>query len=287
MGQIERTLAKLRQRALESTNAETKQPPAEVKQPQPKGSRPAPTAPPQSVEVPVFRSDVLENAGSIVLDPQILERHRITGLQNSDVGGPAYKMLRTRVLQRMRSNGWRKLAVTSPRSNAGKTLTAINTAISLAQEPNQQVILVDLDLRNPKISSYLGFEPQFTLADHLLRDVPIEKVLVRPGIPRLYIIPNVDRLENSSEILASAQMIQLTKTLFATSPSTIVIFDLPPLLDADDMLTFMPQVDAVLFVVAQGETLRDDLERSSELFKELTVLGTVLNKSSDEAPSYY
>ena len=82
-------------------------------------------------------------------------------------------------------------------------------------------------------------------------------------------------------------MAQLTQTLAATSPSTIVIFDLPPLLDADDMLTFMPQVDAVLFVVAQGETQRTDLERSNELLKELTVLGTVLNKSSDEAPSYY
>jgi Mrp family chromosome partitioning ATPase len=78
-----------------------------------------------------------------------------------------------------------------------------------------------------------------------------------------------------------------TETLVSTSPTTIVIFDLPPLLEADDMLTFMPQVDAVLFVVAQGETRRADLERSSELLKELNVLGTVLNKSDDEAPTYY
>jgi protein-tyrosine kinase len=209
------------------------------------------------------------------------------GLQNAETGGPAYKMLRTRVLHRMRSNGWRKLAITSPRSNAGKTLTAINTAISLAQEANQQVVLVDLDLRNPKVGAYLGFESQPSLADHLLRGVPIDRVLVKTDIPRLYVIPGGERFENSSEILASAQMAQLTQTLVATSASTIVIFDLPPLLDADDMLTFAPQVDAVLFVIAQGETLRNDVERSNDLLKELTVLGTVLNKSSDEAPSYY
>jgi Mrp family chromosome partitioning ATPase len=236
---------------------------------------------------PAVWSDVLTHARPITLDPRILEENRITGLQKHDVGGPAYKMLRTRVLQRMRSNGWRKLAITSPRTQAGKTLTAINTAISLAQEPNQQVVLVDLDLRNPSIQSSLGLAPDLGLSDHLLRGVPIEKVLLKLDVPRLYIVPNWERLENSSEVIASAQMAQLTQTLAATSASTIVIFDLPPLLDADDMLTFMPQVDAVLFVVAQGETQRSDLERSSDLLRELTVLGTVLNKSNDEAPSYY
>jgi capsular exopolysaccharide synthesis family protein len=236
---------------------------------------------------PVVRSDLLDHARAVTLVPQILEENRITGLHNAEVGGPAYKMLRTRVLQRMRSNGWRKLAITSPRTHAGKTLTAINTAISLAQEPNQQVVLVDLDLRNPSIHASLGLNVQLGLSDHLLRDVPIEKVIVKPGIPRLYIVPNWERLENSSEVIASAQMAQLTRTLAATSASTIVIFDLPPLLDADDMLTFSPQVDAVLFVVAQGETHRADVERSNELLKELTVLGTVLNKSSDDVPKYY
>jgi protein-tyrosine kinase len=282
MGQIERTLAKLRQRhqAQKSQNDE-------ARQRKPKTSRPA-AAPPEQAEVePVVRSDVLLHARPITLDPRLLEENRITGLQSSDVGGPAYKMLRTRVLQRMRSNGWKKLAITSPRTQAGKTLTAINTAISLAQEPNQQVVLVDLDLRNPSIQSSLGLNADVGLSDHLLRGVPIEKVIVKLSIPRLYIVPNWERLENSSEVIASAQMAQLTQTLAATSASTIVIFDLPPLLDADDMLTFMPQVDAVLFVVAQGETQRGDLERSNELLKDLTVLGTVLNKSNDEAPSYY
>jgi protein-tyrosine kinase len=273
-------LAKLRQRARETTIAD------ESKQSHSKSVQPA-TPPVQSESLPVLRSDVLERARSLMLDPGTLERNRVTGTQNSDLGGAAYKMLRTRVLQRLRSNGWRKLAVTSPRAQAGKTLTAINMAISLAQEANQQVVLVDLDLRNPKVSSYLGLDARPSLVDHLLRDVPIEDVLVNPGIPRLYIAPNAERVENSSEILASAQMAHLTQTLLATSASTIVIFDLPPLLDADDMLTFMPQVDAVLFVVAQGETRRSDLEKANDLLKELTVVGTVLNKSSDEAPSYY
>src|SRR5687768_8227254 len=114
MGQIERTLAKLRQRAQESTNAATKQPVA-------KGAQLAVPLPEQRVVEPAPRSDALEHARSVTLDPRILAKNRITGVQDLDVGGPAYKMLRTRVLQRMRANGWRKLAVTSPRANAGKT----------------------------------------------------------------------------------------------------------------------------------------------------------------------
>ena len=162
-----------------------------------------------------------------------------------------------------------------------------NLDISLAQESNQDVILVDLDLRNPHIGTYLGLSPEFSLADYLTNDVPIEKVLLKPDIPGLYVIPDAGRLDRSSELLASRQMAVLTQTLVSTSPSTIVVFDTPPLLEADDMLTFMPQVDAVLFVVAQLETQRSDLQRSNELFKEMNLLGTVLNKSCDESQSDY
>jgi Mrp family chromosome partitioning ATPase len=235
----------------------------------------------------VRRPDLFKHARDVVLEPRTLQMNRIRGIESSDPGAASYKMLRTRILQRMRSHGWHKLTVTSPRANAGKTLTSINLAISLAHEPNQEVILVDLDLRNPRVATYLGLDSEFGVADHLTRDVPIEKVLLKPNIPRLYVIPGTKQMENSSELLASPQMRVFTQTLVSSSPSTIVIFDLPPLLEADDMLTFMPQVDAVLFVVAQRETRLADLEKSNELFKDLNLLGTVLNKSSDEAPTDY
>lgn len=100
-------------------------------------------------------------------------------------------------------------------------------------------------------------------------------------------MPNATSLRNSSELLASPEIAAFTQMLLRASPSTIIIFDLPPLLEADDMLTFMPQVDAVLLVVSERETRRADLERANELFKELNVIGTLLNKSNDKAPAYY
>jgi Mrp family chromosome partitioning ATPase len=232
--------------------------------------------------------ELLEQALPVTLDSETLSAHRVRGIQSSEAGEAAYKMLRTRVLQRMRSHGWRKLAVTSPRANAGKTLTAINLAVSLAHEPNQQVILVDLDLRSPSIGEYLGLDVNFGLSDHFKDNVPLGKLILKPtNLERLYVVPGAERMERSSEFLASQKMGVLTQTLVSTSPSTLVIFDLPPLLEADDMLTFAPLSDAVLCVVAQGETRQIDLAKSNELFTDLNLLGIVLNKSGDDAASDY
>lgn len=249
----------------------------------PAGNHPISEAPVSSQSA----DDLLERARKVTLDTTVLEANRVRGLTSSEAGASAYKMLRTRVLQRMRSNSWHKLAITSPRASAGKTLTSINLAISLAHEPNQEVILVDLDLRSPRVAQYLGLTPDTGLVDVLTRDAPLGEVLLKPDIPRLHIVPGAERVENSSELLASRSMAGLVQTLVSTSPTTIVVFDMPPLLEADDMLSFMPLTDAVLFVVAQGETQKSDLEKSNELFKDLNLLGTVLNKSSDESPSQY
>lgn len=282
MGRIQRALTNARREAAQAgADARKDGMAAQAAQAQRSGGRG------NEVEI-VQRTDLFKHARDVPLEPQTLIVNRVRGIQSSDPGAAAYKMLRTRVLQRMRSNGWHKLALTSPRAAAGKTLTSINLAISMAREPNQEVILVDLDLRNPRVGTYLGLDLEFSLEDHLTRGVPLEKVLLKPDIPRLYVIPSAGRLEDSSELLASSQMAEFTRTLASTSPSAIAVFDLPPLLEADDMLTFMPQIDAVLFVVAQRETLRNDLAKSNELFKDLNLLGTVLNKSGDEAaPDYY
>lgn len=266
MGQIERALARLRERR-----------PAE-------GRKRSTDAPPAADFPAMPLPSVAVTAKTVALDPDTLHENRVI-VHGSDANSSAYKMLRTRVLQRMRANGWKKLAITAPRAHAGKTLTAINTAITLAQDPNQQVFLVDLDLRNPSISSYLGLHTTLGVGDILLHDTPLEQVIVKPDIPRLFIVPSNEAFEDSSEMLGSPQMLRLTQAV--ADMATIVIFDLPPLLEADDMLAFSPQVDALLLIVAQGETRQADLERAADLIKDMNVLGTVLNKSDEDAGGYY
>ena len=91
----------------------------------------------------------------------------------------------------------------------------------------------------------------------------------------------------SSELVATQRMADLVQELRVRYVNRIVIFDLPPVLLADDALAFAPLVQAGLFVVAEGQTVRDDITRSMELLRELTIVGTVLNRSNDGAGAYY
>lgn len=223
---------------------------------------------------------------SVEPDLELIEQHRIV-LDELSVASASYKVLRTRVLQRMRRNGWRTLAVTGTCPGEGKSITAINLAIHLAWHVTTSVVLVDMDLRNPSIHRYLGIDPRRGLLDHLNGDVALERVGVRPlGIDRLGVIMNDQPISNSSELLASPEVAALVEEL-KTGEDRIVVFDLPPALAGDDMLAFAPLVDAVLVVIAEGRTVRTNLAALHELLQNVNLLGTVLNRSSEDVAPYY
>jgi Mrp family chromosome partitioning ATPase len=92
------------------------------------------------------------------VDPQAMERNRVL-LRVPDVGiSRAYKILRTRVLHRLAANNWFTLGITGTAAGEGKSLTAVNLALALAQDVNTSVFLVDLDLQRPQLGAYLGHE---------------------------------------------------------------------------------------------------------------------------------
>ena len=199
-----------------------------------------------------------------------------------DPATSAYKMLRTQVLQRMNANDWNVLAITSPGSQEGKTLTALNLAIGIAREVNHTVLLVELDLREPSLHQYLGCEPGQGITDYLLHDVPLSDIMFNPGIDRLVIIPAGPPTAFSSELLSSPRMVDLVHELKARYPSRLVLFDVPPLLTADDGLAFLPYVDAALLVVVEGETTLADVELAKEMLSSTPLLGAVLNRASSQ-----
>lgn len=210
-----------------------------------------------------------------------LQRQRvITGDVNDRVTN-AYKILRTQVLQRMASQSWNALAVTSPTAGAGTTLTAVNLAVSLAREPHRTVLLVDLNLQTPSVHEVLGFTPKFGLSDYFLHDVPLQEILVNPGIERFVVLPGREPMFNSSELLASPKMVSLVEELKSRYPSRMVVFDLPPLLGTPDALAFSPYADTVLLVLREAKTTQDDLVNAMTLLESVNVLGTVLNGTRD------
>ena len=231
---------------------------------------------PQAVPPPI----VYTRTKSLDVPLSVLRQRRVMAAYDKGPFVDAFKILRTQVLHRLRENGWNVLGVTSPGHGEGKTLTAVNLAISLAMESTQTVLLVDANLRNPSIHDVFGLKDCAGLSDYLLDDVPVENLLVHPGIGRFVLLPGGRAIQNSTEILTSPKMLALVEEFKHRYPSRIVIFDLPPLLKTADVLAFSPYTDALLLVVEEGNTSVEDLQRALMLVKDSRpVLGTVLNKA--------
>lgn len=191
-------------------------------------------------------------------------------------------MLRTQVIQRMDENGWRSIAVLSPGMHDGKTTTAINLAISLSNDRRHTVLLVDCDLRQPMIGMTLGIQAGQGIDDVLSGNARVEQCLYHPeGYDRLVVLPARAALANSSEALAGPRGRELVADLRGRYPERIIVFDLPPVLSADDAVAFLPLVECGLVVIAERATRRDELLRCMELLHRTPLVGTVLNKATD------
>lgn len=216
---------------------------------------------------------------TVKVSRETLREQRIVSAFESGAYKDSCKILCTQILQRLREQNWNALAVTSPGAREGKSLTAINLAISLALEVDQTVLLVDADLRAPRIHRHFGLQADPGLSDYLISNTPVEDILVHPGIGRFVILPGGQPIPNSSEMLGSQKMMNLVKELKSRYPSRIVVFDLPPVLSSADALAFSPYVDAAVLVVEEGVTDRDEVQRAVEMLSSTRLLGTVLNKS--------
>ncbi len=217
----------------------------------------------------------------------LLESNRIVSVQSAGAAAGAFRMLRTQVLQRMMANNWRSLAIFSPCRDDGKTTTAINLAIHLANDHLHTVLLVDFDLKQPSLAAKLGISPQKGADDLLRGEAEVEDCLYHPeGFDRLVLLPARSAMHDSSEALAGRRGRELVAELRSRYPDRIVLFDLPPILEADDALAFAPLVECGLVVVAEGLTSREDLLRSMELLHKTPIVGTVLNRAADAASAY-
>ncbi len=209
-----------------------------------------------------------------------LRDHRVIAGFAQDSRADLFRMLRAQVTQRLAATGGTTLGICSPNPEEGKTLIAANLAVSMAMDANHTVLLVDLDLRHPKLAEMFGLSAETGMSDYLFDGAPLSDCLVNPGIDRLVLLPAGRALNNSSEALSSPQMVNLAKELKARYPDRFVIYDLPPLLSTDDALVFLPQIDATLLIVCEGLTRSGDVQRAIELLDERKLLGTVLNRSS-------
>ena len=224
---------------------------------------------------------------TVTVSPVTRERNRLVAGIPGHPLRDTYRMLRTRVLQDLKANEWNTIAVTSPATGCGKTLTAINLAISLAMDLSHLVLLVDGDMRNPSVHKYFGYEPEYGLSDFLFDDVPVSEILFHPDIDRLTVLPGRESVNESAEQLASPKAGALLEDLRTRYPDRIIVVDVPPVLSVDDALTLAPNIDCMLMVAANGKTTKEELYKALDLLDGIPMLGTVLNKSDKKVQEKY
>ncbi|WP_162795102.1 polysaccharide biosynthesis tyrosine autokinase [Nonomuraea lactucae] len=179
----------------------------------------------------------------------------------------------------------KSLVITSCLPNEGKSSTSANLAITLVQA-GWRVILVDGDLRRPRIPDYLGIEGGVGLTDVLIGRARLDEVVQAWGEPRMSVLPSGQIPPNPSELLASQGMRQLLGQL--TDEYDMVIIDAPPLLPVTDAATLAAVCDGTMLVARYGKTRQEHIERGTELLSSINarIVGTVLNFVPSRASRY-
>ena len=216
---------------------------------------------------------------------EILRKNKIFSLFSKYRINDQFKTLRSQVLNQLEKLNFNTLMVTSANPGEGKSFTSINLGVSIAQELDRTVLIVDADLKNPAKQHYdfardfFSVDVECGLADVLTGNASLDEALINPGIEKLTILPGGTYLHNSSELLGSPQMEMLYKELKTKYKDRIVIFDTPAIRVCADPVQLSKFVESVLFVVEEEKTSADDIKQSIKLLADVHVIGMILNKS--------
>jgi capsular exopolysaccharide synthesis family protein len=201
---------------------------------------------------------------------------QLMALDQRSSAAEAYRVLRTSVLLSTAGQPPKLILVTSGQPGEGKTTTAANTAVSLAQL-GSSVLIIDCDLRRPAMHKVLGTDNAIGLSTYLSRDIGLDKVIQKLPIDNLYFLPSGSIPPNPAELISSDKMKELLQTLTKTYDH--ILIDSPPLINVTDPVILSTLVDGVMLVVHGGKSTRDVVRRARQ---ELTgvgakVFGVVLN----------
>ncbi len=199
-------------------------------------------------------------------------------------------MLRTQILQPMDLKSWQFLGITSATEGCGKSVVAINLALSIARQPQRSVLLVDLDLQKPQVANYLGLKSDRGVLNVLAGHVTLQDALIQADImgERFMVLPCEQATLNSSGWIASRPMSALLQEIKQNFWNWTVIFDLPPILMGDDVISILPRLDCIAFVVGAGLTTAEEIKECNKHLDSAEIIRVVLNKSEDTlATDYY
>lgn len=198
----------------------------------------------------------------------------------------SYKVLRANIMFSIIKSGCKSFVVSSSMPGEGKSTIAVNIAIALSQT-DARVLLIDTDLRRPKINRFFGLQNTPGLSNFLIGMNTAEEVLHATAYPNLTVFCAGSRVPNPSELLASTQMEQLLEKL--EQKYDYIVIDSAPLNMVSDTYPVIKKTDGVLMVVYQHKSDYKELDKTMKSLEmmDCKVLGFVLNGAFDKKRKSY
>jgi len=233
-----------------------------------------------------WKPPVYSESAKVGLDQAHLMRKRCVCCMPDAPEIDSYKVLRTKIQHLTQAKGWNTLMITGAEAAVGKTLTAVNLALTFSKAYNQTVLLVDCDFRHQSVHNVLGFENKYGLIDYLVDDRPVNELMIWPGIDKLTVISGGRTFEDSTELLGSPRMKTLVSELKSRYDDRYIIFDVPPILGTADALALMPFVDSVIMVVEEGKSKAENIKNALEVIPQEKFMGFVINRLKGDGSKY-
>ncbi len=199
----------------------------------------------------------------------------------------AYRRIYRKVLYLARQADLKTLCVTSSQVGEGKTLTAVNLALTMAEDPTRKIALVDCDFRRPQVARYLGLRPNPGLAAVIAGKREVQDVMVSMGehSENLVVLPAGRLQEEIYPLLYKGKLHPVIARL--REEFDFVLVDSPPIFPIVDQGFLAEMVDAVLLVVRASSTSRDMVRAALETLEPQKIAGVVFNGARKQLSSYY
>lgn len=226
-------------------------------------------------------------------EPLLVDRRRAPHPDLEVLKDPAsimaecFRFLRSKVTRPATGDPPRTILVTSAISGEGKTFVASNLAAMISQSPEEFVLLIDADLRAPKLHSTMGMTlPREGLCTYLSQNAPLPSLLVKTAMDRLSFLPAGHYKDNPAELLSSSKMKALLQEVRDRYSDRFVIIDSPPIELAPETSVIANEVDGIIFVVRYASSPRQSVKSAMEKMQKEKVLGVVFN-GCDEVSGLY
>jgi protein-tyrosine kinase len=209
---------------------------------------------------------------SVAIDPGL-----VTGLDPQSIEAEQFRTLKNNILFPAKGDPPKSIMITSAAPGAGKSFVAANLAISIAQNIDEHVFLMDCDLRSPSIHSLFGFDEIQGLSEYLSEAKPLSSLLVKTFLDKLTILPAGKIPFNPSELLSSEQMRRLIQEVKLRYNDRYIIIDTPPPYLTSETQAISKQIDGIVIVAHHGKTRKKDILDLIDIYGREKIIGVVYN----------